>query len=130
MKLGSCPKCGSRKVRTGKIYLLHLARLAPGSRRRYCRNCGARWIGSEAVFLPSARLAGILFLCVSAALALNYLKDDGWFGPQPRSLQAAGEVDSSGKRTLWDKYGGNFASEKDAKAAYDDFQRHRSELPK
>lgn len=28
MKLGSCPKCGSRRVRTGRIYLLHLARLA------------------------------------------------------------------------------------------------------
>lgn len=101
MKLGSCPKCGSRRVRTGRIYLLHLARVAPGSRRRYCRNCGARWIGSEQVFSPWARLAGILFLCVSAALALNYLKDEG-----------------------------NFASEQDAKAAYDDFQRHRGELPK
>ncbi|MDD5208584.1 MAG: hypothetical protein PHV36_04310 [Elusimicrobiales bacterium] len=226
MKLGSCPKCGSRKVRTGKIYLLHLARLAPGSRRRYCRNCRSRWIGSEAVFLPSARLAGILFLCVSAALALNYLKEDGWFEPQPglshpagrdnawtvttdsdrmageirnvmrgdvtgaygqalggrnagaggglirwregqlmeeysayllsgrgegpqtgrsqemldllRRLsvigktpqQVAREVDTSDKRTLWNKYGGNFASKQDAKAAYDDFQRHRSELPK
>ncbi len=99
MRLGSCPKCGSRRVRTGKIYLLHLARLALGTRRRYCRNCRSRWVGSAAAFHPSARLAGILLLCVSLALALDYLKKDGWFEPLPGSFQAgrdAGAVSKDG----------------------------------
>ena len=226
MKLGICPKCGSRRVRTGKIYILHLARLALGSRRRYCCVCRSRWIGSEQVFLPEARFAAILCLCVCSALWLNYLKAGGWFTPTPDPYQAVGpedgwfeasessgmdgeveallgedvtgaygrafaaggaggraafmnrqggqlrgqyfagrrgmrgggsqnklspetlellrrlaatgktpsevasEVDNTDKQTLWNKYGSHFASQDEAKAAYDDFQSHRGELPR
>lgn len=206
---------------------MHLVRLAPGSRRRYCRDCGSRWIGAEKVFSPWARLAGILLFCLSAARALVYLKDEGWFEARPyagrsawegprtgttdgnslagietspeddaysqypgaggpleairftrrnsvplnwregrvmellstysQGSQAAGqqgrqfqemqellrrvaatgktpqqlasEIDSTDKQTLWNKYGANFSSKEEAKAAYNDFKSHRSEIP-
>lgn len=48
-------------------------------------------------------------------------------GKTPREL--ASEIDSTDKQTLWNKYGSRFASKEDAKAAYDDFQSHRGDIP-
>ena len=50
------------------------------------------------------------------------------FGKTPQ--QIAREIDHTDKQTLWNKYGSNFASKEDAKAAYEDFQRHRNEITK
>lgn len=79
MKSLSCPYCGSKRIRTGKTFLPHLARLAVGSRRRYCGNCRSRWIGPENFFSPSAGLALILLICAPLAATAVYLKMEGWF---------------------------------------------------
>lgn len=87
MRRESCPYCDSRKVRTGKTFLPHLARLALGSRRRYCANCRSRWIGSDNFFSPWARLALMLLIFTPLAVGAVYLKKEGWFEPQPGMYQ-------------------------------------------
>lgn len=89
MKLNPCPKCSSHRVRLGKIFPLHLLRLVQGSRRRYCCNCRGHWRATEKAFSPWARLSGILLMCAAAAATLKFLKDDGWFEPQPDMYQSA-----------------------------------------
>ena len=229
MKPDPCPYCGSKKVRTGKTFLPHLARLALGSRRRYCANCRSRWIGSEEIFSPWARLALMLFIFTPLAAGAVYLKTEGWFEPQPDMYQTADEqnagrgaagaggvaggiealmqegmsgpyarqfsglrftersrlsphwragqladlnqaysldpqgagrpgqskeiqllsrltdavrrtgkspqalakeIDQTDKQTLWDKYGANFSSKDEAKAAYNEFQANRDKIPR
>ena len=229
MKPDPCPYCGSRKVRTGKTFLPHLARMALGSRRRYCANCRSRWIGSEKIFSPWARLALMLLIFTPLAAGAVYLKAEGWFEPQPEMYQTAGEerartgsagagdptggiealmgegmsgpyaqqfaglrfaersrlslqwragqladlnqayslnpqgagrpgqskemqmlsrltdavrrtgktpqalakeIDQTDKQTLWDKYGANFSSKEEAKAAYNEFQANRDKIPR
>ncbi|MBI4350370.1 MAG: hypothetical protein HY550_02920 [Elusimicrobia bacterium] len=229
MKTASCPNCGGKRVRTGKTFLPHLARMAVGSRRRYCRNCRSRWIGEEKLYSPWARLALILLVCGPAIITLVYLKREGWFEPQPylyetadaehaaagahggsgidggveallegdmagvyaqrfagthfaersrrpvqwrtgqldmntlynltlqggmrpagqsREMQEmlsrmaeavkrtgktpqelAREIDQTDKQTLWDKYGNNFASKDEAKAAHNEFKANRGKIP-
>ena len=230
MKPDPCPYCGSKKVRTGKTFLPHLARLALGSRRRYCANCRSRWIGSEKIFSTWARLALILLIFPPLAAGAVYLKTEGWFEPQPEMYRTAGEesartgsaeaggltgetealigeglsgpnvqqlaglslgarsripprwrsgqirdmnlaysispqgagrlvqsremqmmfsrltdavrrtgktpqalakeIDQTDKQTLWDKYGANFSSKDEAKAAYNEFQTNRDKIPR
>lgn len=89
MRRESCPYCDSKKVRTGKTFLPHLARLALGSRRRYCANCRSRWIGTENFFSPWARLALMLLVFAPLAAGVVYLKKEGWFEPQPDMYQTA-----------------------------------------
>ncbi|OGR73170.1 MAG: hypothetical protein A2089_12570 [Elusimicrobia bacterium GWD2_63_28] len=43
--------------------------------------------------------------------------------------QFASEIETSDRQTLWNKYGNNFSSKEEAKAAYDEFKRRRSEIP-
>lgn len=69
---------------------MHLAHLAHGSRRRYCCDCRSRWIGSERVFSPWARLLGVLLLCAPSAMALVYMTYEIWFAPQPCPSRLAG----------------------------------------
>lgn len=213
MRTVPCPNCGSKRVRTGKTFLPHLARLALGSRRRYCGRCRNRWIGEEKIYSPWARFVLILLLCGPALAALVRLQREGWFEPQPRMyetadgreallednmaaenvqrfsgvhfteryrgplrlrtgqsvdlnavfnltgqravplawqsqemqqllsrvseavrltgktpLELAHEIDQTDKQTLWDKYGGNFASKEEAKAAYSEFKANRGKI--
>ena len=230
MRPDPCPYCGSKKVRTGKTFLPHLARMALGSRRRYCANCRSRWIGSEKIFSPWARLALMLLVFTPLAAGAVYLKTEGWFEPLPEMYQTAGEesartgsagaggltggiealmgegmsgpyaqqfaglslearsrmpqrwrsgqmadlnlaytispqgagrlvqskemqmmlsrltdavrrtgktpqalakeIDQTDKQTLWDKYGANFSSKEEAKAAYNEFQANRDKIPR
>ena len=211
MELGFCPKCSSNKVRTGHVYLLHLARLARGSHRRYCRECKSRWKSDVKAYSPWINLLAVMpifgilgFLAYQVWLDTRVDMDlasgrdslsgtaagrnpDGSFGLQngsatgpygrgmrtdgqywrtwqtmnmntgyPGGIHMAGaqnsqfdllgillqllkgktpqelakELDHTDKQTLWNKYGNNFASKEDAKAAYSDFQHHRDEIPK
>lgn len=82
-ELSSCPKCGSRKVRTGRIYLLHLARLTAGSRRRYCPVCRIRWTSSLNAFSPWFRLAFILPAFAAVVLAFACMTYEICFSPTP-----------------------------------------------
>lgn len=49
-------------------------------------------------------------------------------GKTPQQL--AKEIDQTDKQTLWDKYGANFASKEEAKAAYNEFQANRDKIPR
>lgn len=49
-------------------------------------------------------------------------------GKTPQEL--AKEIDQTDKQTLWDKYGANFASKEEAKAAYNEFQANRDKIPR
>jgi len=228
MRLGSCPNCGNRQIRAGSTYLRHLARVALGSKRRYCGSCRSRWIAPNKAFSPWAILAGALPIFSAVALALVYLThktffspysnrygiagpENAWTGPSGNAMaggmqplqetdgigssgrdgaritrqnygplrwkagqgtaqnaaylrniqwaepqngqshniqeilrqvavivknmgktprQFAREIEQTDKQTLWNKYGNNFASKEDAQAAYEDFLRHRNEIPK
>lgn len=235
MKLGSCPSCGSHSVRAASTRLLHLARLAHGTHRRYCCSCRNRWKASDKAFLPWARRLGVFLICAVVGLALACVVNEVWLAPRPCPLQTAAweedrardqdaliargmeaflggdmsvaygqglgarmtlsgihfteqdysrmrgradqamgqspsyrwsvqgalrqngppqnmpeilrraaavikpmgktpgqfasEVESSDKQALWTKYGNNFSSKEEAKSAYDEFKRRRSEIP-
>ena len=49
-------------------------------------------------------------------------------GKTPQAL--AKEIDQTDKQTLWDKYGANFSSKEEAKAAYNEFQANRDKIPR
>lgn len=229
MKLGSCPHCGGHDVSAGRIFLLHFARLAHGSHRRYCRSCRRRWTAAEKAVSPAARRAAALLLFSVLGLALACVVNEVWLAPRPCPLQTAAwaeagagmqdpqafaeggmdvaygqelaarmqlsgvnftaqdygrlrgmagqgaprgdyarravqealrqnggqqsmpellrraaavikpmgkkpgqfasEVESSDKQTLWDKYGNNFSSKDEARAAYEQFKQRRGEIP-
>lgn len=94
--LGSCPHCSSLKIGLARSFAYHVVRMAFSTHRRYCRDCGLKWIADERAGWPTLRILVVLI----AAISLGRL---GFFVSRVATRSAAfrqAQLDHAAKKEL------------------------------